>query len=273
MMQIRERNVYETPHDNGLNDTQLRILDAAEQLFIEHGLNGIVLRQVTSRSSVNLAAISYHFGGKNTMIQIMLSRRLDILARDYGMLLHDLMANPDAPIECGHILCAFFVTLRKSADRMRYDRQMLLRFLIRTLYEPSESVQQFLRSRYFRIVESVNDGLRTCLPHLAPTELSWRIQCVMYALCGFMAHEHNVPLLGGDSDADASSDELLSRIVLLCNNILTSPDSDSAQFSHLSPSLASRLAWLRSDLVDYSAYRDYLNHTNRQFSSVGSETR
>lgn len=44
--------------------TKARILDAAEDLFVEHGFEAMSMRQITSRAAVNLAAVNYHFGSK-----------------------------------------------------------------------------------------------------------------------------------------------------------------------------------------------------------------
>ncbi len=60
-------------------DTKGRILDAAEDLFIEHGFEAMSLRQITSHADVNLAAVNYHFGSKEALIHSMLARRLDRL--------------------------------------------------------------------------------------------------------------------------------------------------------------------------------------------------
>src|SRR4051812_43041858 len=58
-------------------DTKTRILDAAEQLFMEHGFEATSLRQLTAAASVNLAAVNYHFGTKEELFQAVLTRRLD----------------------------------------------------------------------------------------------------------------------------------------------------------------------------------------------------
>ena len=59
--------------------TRARIFDAAEALFIECGFDGTSLRQVTARAKVNLAAVNYHFGGKNGLFTAMIARRFDPL--------------------------------------------------------------------------------------------------------------------------------------------------------------------------------------------------
>ena len=57
-------------------DTKTKILNAAEYLFASRGPNATSLRQVISRAKVNLAAIHYHFGSKESLLQAVLSRRL-----------------------------------------------------------------------------------------------------------------------------------------------------------------------------------------------------
>ncbi|HEX6529126.1 MAG TPA: TetR family transcriptional regulator, partial [Burkholderiales bacterium] len=44
------------------HETRTRILDAAEELFMQHGFEGTSMRHLTSRAGVNLAAVNYHFG-------------------------------------------------------------------------------------------------------------------------------------------------------------------------------------------------------------------
>ena len=56
--------------------TKTKILNAAEDLFAARGPNAVSLRQVISRAKVNLAAIHYHFGSKESLLQAVLSRRL-----------------------------------------------------------------------------------------------------------------------------------------------------------------------------------------------------
>ena len=47
--------------------TRERILDAALDLFGERGLTGTTVRDIAARAKVNVAAISYHFGGKDEL--------------------------------------------------------------------------------------------------------------------------------------------------------------------------------------------------------------
>src|SRR3982750_1892652 len=59
------------------HETRTRILDAAEELFMQHGFEATSMRALTARASVNLAAVNYHFGSKHALIEAVFRRRLD----------------------------------------------------------------------------------------------------------------------------------------------------------------------------------------------------
>src|SRR5881398_3294347 len=58
------------------HETRTRILDAAEELFMLHGFEGTSMRLLTAKAGVNLAAVNYHFGSKDALIEAVFRRRL-----------------------------------------------------------------------------------------------------------------------------------------------------------------------------------------------------
>ena len=57
-------------------DTRERILSAAEALFMDRGFASTSLRMITARAKVNVAAVNYHFGSKDALIQEVFERHL-----------------------------------------------------------------------------------------------------------------------------------------------------------------------------------------------------
>jgi len=57
-------------------DTAARILDAAEMLFARNGFHNTSLREITGAAEVNLAAVNYHFGSKEALLEEVFKRRL-----------------------------------------------------------------------------------------------------------------------------------------------------------------------------------------------------
>jgi AcrR family transcriptional regulator len=56
--------------------TREKLLAAAEELFLEKGYDGVSVRDVTERAGVNVAAINYHFQGKQNLYREFFRRRL-----------------------------------------------------------------------------------------------------------------------------------------------------------------------------------------------------
>jgi len=48
-------------------ETHERILDAAQKLFAEKGLDATSVRDITTAAECNVAAVNYHFGGKENL--------------------------------------------------------------------------------------------------------------------------------------------------------------------------------------------------------------
>ncbi|MGD1146857.1 MAG: TetR/AcrR family transcriptional regulator [Thermoanaerobaculaceae bacterium] len=60
-------------------ETRKRLLDTAECLFAERGFAGTSVRHITAEAGCNLAAVNYHFGGKQNLYREVFRRRLEAL--------------------------------------------------------------------------------------------------------------------------------------------------------------------------------------------------
>src|SRR6056297_1114628 len=56
------------------HETRERILDAAEFLFGERGFESVSLRDITGRAGANVAAVNYHFGSKEKLVDAVVVR-------------------------------------------------------------------------------------------------------------------------------------------------------------------------------------------------------
>lgn len=72
--------------------TRESILDTAESLFAQQGHEATSMRQITGAAGVNLASVNYHFGSKESLVQAVLKRRLEVLNRERMRLLDELEA-------------------------------------------------------------------------------------------------------------------------------------------------------------------------------------
>lgn len=71
------------PPDANLSPTACLMLDAAEQLFAEKGIEQVSLREIVAASGQrNLSAARYHFGSREQLIAMLLARRVWFINED-----------------------------------------------------------------------------------------------------------------------------------------------------------------------------------------------
>ena len=171
------------------NDTRERILDAAEHLFMAHGYEGTSMRQITGEAGVNLAAVNYHFGSKESLMQEVFRRRLDWLNDERMRVLDELECTAEGKaLKPSQIVDGFFGTLLRMAEDEQRGGMVFLRLLGRTLTDPSEFIRTFLAHEYAAVVDRYKEALFKALPDVPKAEIVWRFHFMLgatsYAIAG-----------------------------------------------------------------------------------------
>ncbi len=218
-------------------DTRVRLLDAAEGLFADHGLDGTSLRAITSAANVNLASVNYHFGSKEGLIGAVFHRRIEPLNHERFRLLDlaEQAATPEPPglEDVLHAFLAPPLRLRASSDPGGMHFACLMG---RVFAEPNEVKMQAL-SQFRPMAERFAEVLGRILPDLPQTELLWR----MHFLIGSLAHtiaagDLICVLSSGTCDPD-DVDGLLQRLTTYAAAGFRAPVADpvSRKESNLTP--------------------------------------
>ena len=105
-----------------MTETRELILDAAERLFAQRGLDGASLRAITEAAGANLGSIHYYFRNKRTLIEEVLNRRIDEFERQS---LAELDARPSRPGRAG--LRSLWENLTRSVLDFRRRHQDFMR--------------------------------------------------------------------------------------------------------------------------------------------------
>jgi len=164
--------------------TKDRILGAAEELFAQHGFAGTSLRQVTSRADVNIAAVNYHFGSKENLVNEVFRRRMDDMT---NLRLSQLKtALEKHPGELQPVLAAFVEpALAMSQDR--HGGGAFVRVVARAYAEKNDGLRKFLSDHYGHVLREFGKAIATCVPGLSKEELYWRLDFLAGALTYAMA--------------------------------------------------------------------------------------
>ena len=193
-----------------LNETQVRILDAAEELFMQHGFEGASMRMLTTRAGVNLAAINYHFGSKDALIEAVFHRRLDAMNAERIAQLDRLEQEAaGAPLTAEAIIRAFIGASLRMIEDARGGGRNFIRLLGRAYTEPAKPIRALIGQMYAPAMERYKAAFTKALPELPKDELVWRMHFMFGTLAYTLAATDTVQLIAGCKPEDRYDARLL----------------------------------------------------------------
>lgn len=178
--------------------TKDRILGAAEELFAQYGFSGTSLRQVTSRADVNIAAVNYHFGSKENLVNEVFRRRMDEMSDQRLSALKAAMADGNAELEP---ILAAFVEPALAMAQDRHGGASFMRVIARAYAEKNDALRKFLSDHYGHVLREFARAIATVVPQLSKEELYWRLDFLAGALTYAMSDFGLIKRPSGSSDA------------------------------------------------------------------------
>jgi len=200
----------------------MAILETAERLFGENGLESVSIRDIAKEARVSIAVIYHHYGSKANLLQTILRVRLTEIVEIRRPMLERLEAQERPDVR--DVLRALFAPVaywRSRASGRQSSRQFLSRALVSTLPEITSGMDgsiQYLKE-IVRLFERA-------LPHLSHAEVCWRFHFTM----GLENMNHwdvaRLALLSdGECDGD-SVEETLERAVAYAAAAFLAPPFD-----------------------------------------------
>ncbi len=205
------------------HETRTRILDAAEELFMQHGFEATSMRLLTAKAGVNLAAVNYHFGSKLALIEAVFRRRLDPmnLARIAELDQLEAQSRAAAPEE---IIRAFLSPTLELVEDAKGGGRNFVRLLGRAYTEPAKPVRQLIGQMHAPVMDRYKSALERALPHMPREELVWRMHFMFGTLAYTLAATDTVQLIAGCKPEDRYDARLLEdRLAAFLNAGLNAP--------------------------------------------------
>jgi AcrR family transcriptional regulator len=188
------------------HETRTRILDAAEELFMQQGFGGTSMRLLTAKAGVNLAAVNYHFGSKHALIEALFRRRLDPMNAERIAALEQL-----EDLSAENIIRAFVRPSLRLIEDAKGGGRNFIRLLGRTYTEPAKALRQLIGQMYAPTMQRYKSALERALPQMPRDELVWRMHFMFGTLAYTLAATDTVQLIAGCKPEDRYDAELLEE--------------------------------------------------------------
>ena len=189
--------------------TKENILSTAERLIAEQGFAATSLRQIIAEADVNLAAVHYHFGSKQELLDEVIAPKAALVNQQRSLLLdrYEKEAAPRSP-SVEKILTAFF----EPVIDMAAQNPQFVKLMGRVF---AEGMMPSVVGKHFQAtVARFIMALRRAFPELPEAELFSRLQFMI----GAMAHAITgmdplaAPVLPKDGNRDFAA--MIRRLIV-----------------------------------------------------------
>jgi len=162
---------------------QDRLLEAAEELFSEHGFNNTSIRDIATVADCNIAAVNYYFGGKDKLYLEVWRRHLLIMRNTHIASIDKVMAQNGGKPRLEELLRSFAnAFIEPLADKSRNRR--FIRLMAREMIDPHLSENVFSTELMKPTMAALQEALIKACPELDRS----RIVPITLSIIGQLMH-------------------------------------------------------------------------------------
>ena len=143
---------------------RVALLDAAERLFSQNGIEGTSVRDIIKAAGANLGAINYHFGTKDRLALEVFARRIEPVNRERIARLDALEAGVGRrKLKLEEILDALIRPALESEEQGAKNCDDFMRLISRSFQEPNAEVKKFVEQQFAEVAHRFDSAiLRGC---------------------------------------------------------------------------------------------------------------
>jgi AcrR family transcriptional regulator len=196
--------------------TRHRLIEAVERLLSERDDLSVSLREITTAASANVAAVNYHFGSKQALVDTVITRALKGHAEAQLAGLEAAAATrPPAPVE--ELVWAW---MRPTLDVVVEGRPLpITRVAARAVGGGSPHLRRLISTTHSEPHGRLVDLLAERLPEVSREELTFRVTLAVSVGTGLILGS----ITGGTAIQPSNRDEQAGRAVAFVAAGLSAP--------------------------------------------------
>lgn len=203
------------------NRTRHAILDTAERLIAEEGLS-VSLRRIMAEADVNIAAINYHFGSRESLIDALAQRRLGIVC-DAQLQRLEAIERRGKGVRLEEIVHAFIGPPIEASLSLDPGWQHFSRFMVALAFEPAMNPQDFVESANAEVHPRFVKALQKHLPELPDSNLYWRFLAMISVMQSTLHSRDRLSMISSGRNGGENYAETLAQLTPIIVGIWTAP--------------------------------------------------
>jgi AcrR family transcriptional regulator len=191
-----------------------KLFDAAEQLFADRGFEAVSVRDITQVAKANVAAVNYHFGSREGLVSLVMTRyftpvneerlaRLDSLERTWS--------GKAVPLE--EVIDAFVRPLVSQVRKSELPEPQFLKLMGRIFSQQGEGLPEPVEDQLRRVIDRFIRALGKALPTVAAEDLTWRFHFMTGGMIHMLTHQEVLRRLSGGVAGSPTMEATLGRFI------------------------------------------------------------
>jgi AcrR family transcriptional regulator len=166
------------------DQTKKRLIDACERLIAEKGFEGVSVRDITGMAKANVAAVNYHFGSREGLLDAVLVHRIKPLLEARMAALSAL----GAKVSLRELFQAWASPLLDAEAAKGNDEIQHARLLGRCLEKLLAGKNESIMARYQESENHLTDAIMRVLGSWEREDVTWRLHFCHGALVGGLVY-------------------------------------------------------------------------------------
>ena len=179
--------------------TKDRLLDAAESLFASKGFDEVSIRELAAEAGVNVAAVNYHFQGKENLFQQVIIRRFvdqrDNTLNALDAILNDSTTQPDLALVIKTLVEQFLKSALSTTGAGSFMHLMFKEMQS----QQSHGTKTFFKEMVIPVFRAYSIALMDVRPSLNQEQINWIMGSVIGQIHHFIMRWHKKSALTSDS--------------------------------------------------------------------------
>lgn len=197
--------------------TRERILKSAEELFAERGFETVSLRDITGSAGANVAAVNYHFGSKEKLIDAVVERHATPINHERLELLDGCEAkHGESAVPVAEILESFLSPVLRHICSGEMSDHLFGKFMGRLIGERGYVLPEAVRPLFQMMAGRFSAALRKSVPALSEQDALWRMHFSFGVMSNTLTHGDTLQQISGGRAGNPPMEELFSKIIEFC---------------------------------------------------------
>ena len=191
-----------------------RLMDAAEQLFAEKGFEAVSIRDITGLVKTNIAAVNYHFGNRESLLEMVMMRYMLPVTEERFARLEALERKwPGKIVPLEEIIDALVRPLIGQMRKSELSERLFYKLIGRIFAIQGDELPPRIDDLLRQVFERFSKAFARALPTVPGDELAWRFHFLVGGIIHLLTHQEVLHRLSGGASGTPTMEATLSRFI------------------------------------------------------------